>query len=139
DRLELAVEHGHVAPRGRRIARVAHGDLHAALLEGLVGHDVVGVGRVVPDPEPRFALGPARAGKASGGSEDGSAHEQISETHRFNPLSSLVARKKPRQHTQCGEALQCAARVRARSYGAGFLARPSFVSSLTRAFANSFM
>src|SRR5688500_9104085 len=41
--------------RSSDLAGVAHGELAAAVFVGLVGHDVVGIGRVVPHAETRGA------------------------------------------------------------------------------------
>src|SRR5580765_8333386 len=65
------------------IARVADGELAAALLVGLVRHHVVRVGRVVPDAETGFYLGRARAREAERGSDDASADEQLLQTHHL--------------------------------------------------------
>src|SRR5262249_40513532 len=53
DGAEHTIEQRYVAPVAGRIARVADGEFAAAFLKGLVGHDIVGVGRVVPNPESR--------------------------------------------------------------------------------------
>src|SRR5207248_10115932 len=96
DGAEHTVEKRHIAPVAGRIARVADGELTAAFVVGLVGHDIVGIGRVVPNPEARRSrvslvvslgltsgrrLGKVRAGSEEHGGEDGSANEQISDSH----------------------------------------------------------
>src|SRR6185295_9696684 len=55
DRPVDAVEQRHVAPVLRRIAGIAHRELAAVLFVHLVGHDVIGIGRIVPNADARGA------------------------------------------------------------------------------------